>query len=147
MYWDLYSKEFRYALKCREKAFPFSTHVKMCHEVSKALADSNPQRDSLKWIIKFLLKHTTFYNIRKSPGSDWTSLLFFMSSADNLCKQFGPRSAPTECWFWSGFYWSWSGSKAFDTLALMVFMKKNRKVNFEKISMKNYQVCKQLIYT
>ena len=31
-----------------------------------------------------------------------------MSSADNLCKQFGPRSGPTECRFWSG-------SKLFDT--------------------------------
>ena len=36
MYWDSYSKEFRYALKRRGKAFPFSTHVKMFHEVSKA---------------------------------------------------------------------------------------------------------------
>ena len=36
MYWDSYSKEYRYALKCRSKSFPFSTHVKMFHEVSKA---------------------------------------------------------------------------------------------------------------
>ena len=25
-----------------------------------------------------------------------------MSSADNLCKQFGSRSGPTKCWAWSG---------------------------------------------
>ena len=31
------------------------------------------------------------------------------SSADNLCKQFGPRSGPTLCR-------AWSGSKLFDTL-------------------------------
>ena len=35
-----------------------------------------------------------------------------MSSADNRCKQFGPRSGPTKCG-------AWSGSKMFDTL--MVF--------------------------
>ena len=44
-----------------------------------------------------------------------------MSSNDNLCKQFGPRSGPTKCRFWSG-------SKLVDTL--IVF----RKVNFEKVS-------------
>ena len=36
IYWDSYPKEFRYALKCRGKSFPFSTHVKMFHEISKA---------------------------------------------------------------------------------------------------------------
>ena len=34
---------------------------------------------------------------------------WFLSIADNLCKQFGPRSGPTKCW-------SWSGSNLFDTL-------------------------------
>ena len=43
-----------------------------------------------------------------------------VSSADNLCKQFGPRSGPTE-------HWARSGSKLFDTL--MVFLKEF----FEKI--------------
>ena len=47
-----------------------------------------------------------------------------LSSADNLCKQFVPRSGPTKCR-------AWSGSKLFDTL--MVFRKEIlEKVNFEK---------------
>ena len=47
-----------------------------------------------------------------------------MSSADNLCKQFGPRSGATKCR-------AWSGSKLFDTL--MVFLKEFfEKVAFEK---------------
>ena len=51
-------------------------------------------------------------------------LLQQMSSADNLCKQFGPRPGPTECR-------SCSGSKLFDTLT--VFLKEFlEKVNFEK---------------
>ena len=37
VYRAAYSNELRYALKCREKSFPFSTHVKMFQEVSKAL--------------------------------------------------------------------------------------------------------------
>ena len=90
------------------------------------------QRDSLKWIIKFHLKHTTFYKIKKSPGSDWKVYFILLSSVDNLCKQFGPRSAPTEYRSWSGFCWSWSGPKVFDTLGLMVLMKIIEKVNFEK---------------
>ena len=36
-----------------------------------------------------------------------------LSSADNLCKQFGPRLGPTECW-------SLSGSKPFDTLIVFL---------------------------
>ena len=36
-----------------------------------------------------------------------------MSSADNLCKQFGPRSGPTKCR-------AWSGSKLFDTLNMII---------------------------
>ena len=47
-----------------------------------------------------------------------------LPSAENLCKQFGPRSGPTECR-------SWSGSKPFDTL--IVFLKECiKKVDFEK---------------
>ena len=47
-----------------------------------------------------------------------------LSSSDNLCKQFGPRSGPTECR-------SLSGSKLFDTL--IVFLKDFfEKVYFEK---------------
>ena len=44
-----------------------------------------------------------------------------MSSADNFCKQFGPRSGPTVC----------SGYKMFETL--IVFLKEFfEKVDFEK---------------
>ena len=65
------------------------------------------------------------------------------SSADNLCKQFGPRSGPTECR-------SRSGPKQLDTL--MVFLKVFfEKVNFEISEqttdfkrMKNYPACKEL---
>ena len=91
MYWESYSKEFRYALKCRGKSFPFSKHVKMFYEGSKAHwrlclcynvypTQTIPYRTGrlMKWIIKFLLKHTTFYKIRKSPASGWTSLLYFL---------------------------------------------------------------------
>ena len=47
-----------------------------------------------------------------------------MLSADNLCKQFGPRSGPTKCR-------AWSGSKLFNNL--MVFLKEFfKKVDFEK---------------
>ena len=47
-----------------------------------------------------------------------------MVSADNLCKQFGPRSGPTKCRVLSG-------SKLFDTL--MVFLIEFfEKVDFEK---------------
>ena len=47
-----------------------------------------------------------------------------LSSANNLCKQIGPRSGPTKCR-------AWSGSNLFDTQ--MVFLKEFlEKVNFEK---------------
>ena len=47
-------------------------------------------------------------------------------SADNIGKQFGPRSGPMNCQ-------AWSGSKLFDIL--MVFLKEIfQKVNFEKKS-------------
>ena len=47
-----------------------------------------------------------------------------MSSVDNLCKQFAPRSGPTN-------HQARSGSKLFDTL--MVFLKEfSEKVKFEK---------------
>ena len=47
-----------------------------------------------------------------------------MSSADNLCKQFGPRSGWTK-------HWAWSGFKLFDTLIVFLtdFLDN---VNFEK---------------
>ena len=52
------------------------------------------------------------------------SLCLLMSSADNLCKQFGPRPGPTKCR-------ACSGSKLFDTL--MVFLKDF----FKKLILKN----------
>ena len=52
------------------------------------------------------------------------SFLAFSVSADNLCKQFGPRSGPTFCLAWFGF-------KLFDTL--MVFLKEFfNKIDIEK---------------
>ena len=53
-----------------------------------------------------------------------TTLYLQVSSADNLCKQFGPRSGPTK-------HRAWSESKLFDTLVvfLKVFFEK---VDFEK---------------
>ena len=39
-----------------------------------------------------------------------------VSSADNLCKQFGPRSSPTK-------HGAWSGSKLFDALMERNFRK------------------------
>ena len=52
------------------------------------------------------------------------TLYHLVSSADNICKQFGPRSGPTE-------HWAWSGSKPFDTQ--IVFLKEFlEKLDFEK---------------
>ena len=54
-----------------------------------------------------------------------------MSSADNLCKLFGPRSGPIECH-------ACSGSKLFDNL--MVFLKDF----FEKVDyLENQQTTKK----
>ena len=63
-------------------------------------------------------------------------------SANNLCKQFGPRSGPTKCR-------AWSGSNLFD---ILIVLQKEffENVNFEKkISrrqkcMQNYPACKEL---
>ena len=46
-----------------------------------------------------------------------------LSSAGNLCKQFGPRSGPTECR-------ACSGSKLFDTDSVLKDF--FEKINFEK---------------
>ena len=57
-------------------------------------------------------------------GSIVLTLYLLVLSADNLCKQFGPRSGPTKCR-------AWSESKLFDTL--MVFLKEFFKIiDFEK---------------
>ena len=71
----------------------------------------------------------------------WKVLILILSSADNFCKQFGPRSGRTKCW-------AWSGNKLLDTL--MVFLKEFfEKVDFEKNqrttkSMKNFPGGKEL---
>ena len=53
------------------------------------------------------------FNIYLSPASD-----HFLSSADNLSKQFGPKSSPTK-------FRALPGTNLFDTL--VVFLKKNLK--------------------
>ena len=66
-----------------------------------------------------------------------------MSAADNLCKEFGPRSGPTECQ-------SLPESKHSNTV--IVFLKEFfEKVNFEKSAddskrMIIYPACKELIF-
>ena len=64
-----------------------------------------------------------------------------MSPADNLCKQFGPRSGPTKCQ-------AWSGSKLFDILRVFlkdVFEKCNWwKNNSEKTNMQHFSAGKDL---
>ena len=49
--------------------------------------------------------------------------IFILSSADNFCKQIGPRSGPTKCW-------AWSGSNLFD--AQMYFLNLFRKSGLKK---------------
>ena len=72
------------------------------------------------------------------------TLGILVSSADSLCKQFGPRSGPTKCQVRSG-------SKQFDSL--MVFLKEFfQKIDFEKNqqttkSIQNYLVLSQFRHT
>ena len=78
------------------------------------------------------------------PQTEHLTLYLLASSADNFCKQFGPRSGPTKCR-------ALSGSKLFDTL--MVFLKEFfKKVDFEKYQqtkkkMKNFPGDKELNFT
>ena len=71
------------------------------------------------------------------------SLLYFylLTSADNLCKQFGPRAGLTKCRSWSGF-------ELFDTM-IVLLKEFFEKVHFEKNSaddkkkvMKKYPACR-----
>ena len=56
------------------------------------------------------------------------TLYLLVSSSDNFCKQFGPRTGPTKCE-------AWSLSKLFDTLT--VFLKEFfEKYDIEKIQQK-----------
>ena len=50
-------------------------------------------------------KHCTVH-LNSEPGHLIT-LCLLVSSADNFCKQFGPRSGPTKCWAWSGSQTVW----------------------------------------
>ena len=67
---------------------------------------------------------------------------WLLSAADNLCKQFGPRSGQTFCR-------AWSGSKLFDTddtddIPERLFWKKKiiLKIHRWQKSMQNYPACK-----
>ena len=151
MYWDLNAEEsdspFPHMRKCFMKfQMPLGTYVCVIMSTQLKLNSLIVQGDTGR-LPEIKYKIQLFTRSRNLPDLTEQVYFIFLSSADNVCKQFGPRSAPTECLSWSVFYWSWSGSKVFDTLALM-FMKKIEKVNFEKKSadgnkcMKNHQVCK-----
>ena len=74
-------------------------------------------------ILKFTL-NLPFWKITYVLYTVASTLCLLVSSVDNLCKQFGPRSGLTTCRAWSGF-------KLFDTL--MVFLKEFfENVDFEK---------------
>ena len=64
------------------------------------------------------------FTLHPHPQTEYLTLYLLESSADNFCKQFGPRSGSTKCL-------ALSGSKLFDTL--VVFLKEFfKKVDFEK---------------
>ena len=70
--------------------------------------------------------------LRTSPSANFLValltlyLLVSSRSADNYCKQFGPRSGPTE-------RRSSSGSKMFDTDLIIFLKKKSKKLVLKKI--------------
>ena len=125
MYWGLNAEEshslFPHMRKCFMK-FQAPWRWCLCYNVypTQTIAYRTGRLPEIKYKIQL------FTRSRNLPDLTEQVYFIFLSSAGNLCKQFVPRSAPTECLSWYGFYWSWSGSKVFDTLALM-FMKKNRK--------------------
>ena len=95
--------------------------------------DLDPNCLTLWWYsVKIFLKKD---NLKKTQ-----KLLLF---ADNLCKQFEPRSGPAKLR-------AWSGSKLFDTDGIpeRFFWKKNnlkkRKKSHRQKSMQNYPACKEL---
>ena len=75
---------------------------------------------------QYLGQHTRFWNLQHMPSYSLT-LCLLVSSADNLCKQFGTRSGLTKCR-------AWSGSKLFDSLVLVFLEEFFEKVDFEKKS-------------
>ena len=65
-----------------------------------------------------------------------------VSSADNLCKKYGPKSGPTKCR-------ALSGSKLFDDDGIpeICFLKKliKEKINRQQKRMQNYPAGKELV--
>ena len=103
-------------------------NVKSCF-----LEKKSKKKNSKYYLLKFLPR---IISINSFPTS---GNFFFLSSADNLCKQFGPRSG-------SMFYQAWSGSKLFDTLMVFwkIFLKlliKKKICRRQKI-IQNYPACK-----
>ena len=90
----------------QRKVIPFFTHAKMFHEVSKAPwrlclcynvypTQTIPYRTGRLPEMKYKIQ--LFTRSRNLPDLTEQVYLIFLSSADNPCKQSGPRSAPTEC--------------------------------------------------
>ena len=106
--------------------------------------------------IDYIITNLIFYKIKERLQKNCFLLLsrlmlqgyvclpaatFNLSSADNLFKQFGPRSGPIKCL-------AWSGSKPFDTDSIpeRIFWKsesRKKSANKQKI-MKNYPAYKEL---
>ena len=129
MYWDLNAEEshslFPHMRKCFMKFQKLlGAYVYVIVYPTQTIPYRTGRLPEMKYKIQLFTRWKNLPDLTEQVD------FIFLSSADNLCKQFGPRSAKTECLSWSGFYWSWFGSKVFDTLALM-FMKKIEKVNFE----------------
>ena len=96
--------------KMKRKVIPFYKHVKMFYEVSKAPSrvclcynvyptQTIPYRTVRLPEMNYKISSKTYNFITRSGNlPDLTEQVYFLflSSADNLCKQFGPRSAPTE---------------------------------------------------
>ena len=84
------------------KVIPFFTHAIMFHEVSKApwrlcLCYNAYPTQSTGRLPEMKYKIQLFTRSRNLPDLTEQVYFIFLSSANNLCKQFGPRSAPTEC--------------------------------------------------
>ena len=120
---QIYAKVISRRYKQEKGSTPITNLILLCshsYPRSTMILSSSKKFHSQYWahsLINYISDKWTF----------WRVPLFYLlvSSADNLCKQFGPRSDPTKCR-------AWSGSKLFDTL--MVFLKEFfKKVDFEKI--------------
>ena len=81
--------------------------------VAPLSGSSWPAKRNNEWKSQDSWRHiTSSPNMAKMVDNELT-LYLLVSSADNLCKQFGPRSGLTTCR-------AWYGSKLFDTL--MIFL-------------------------